>query len=368
MPNIIGEFNKDNIVENINLLINNLVNIKDESGKYLLKLKDGRVIDTKGWNGWEWTHGIGLYGLYKYYEITGEKNTLNIIKKWFDDRFLEGTTTKNVNTVAPFLTLAYLYEKEKNEKYKCYLEEWMNWVMYDMPRTKENGFQHMTYANYHTEQLWDDTLMMCVMPLAKCGQVLNKDEYINEAKKQFLIHMKYLVDRKTGLWFHGWTFEGKNNFAEALWGRGNSWITIAIPDFLELLDLDYDDLLGKILIDALRCQVEALSKYQDKSGMFHTLINDETSYIESSASAGFAYGILKAVRKRYVDKKYEEVGYRAVKGVLSNISCDGELKNVSFGTGVFNNLQRYKEVQRTSMPYGQSMAILCLCELLYRFI
>lgn len=33
----------------------NLVNIKDESGQFLLRLDDGRVIDTKGWAGWEWT-------------------------------------------------------------------------------------------------------------------------------------------------------------------------------------------------------------------------------------------------------------------------------------------------------------------------
>lgn len=44
----------------VELLIDNLVNIKDESGKFLLRLPDGRVIDTKGWNDWEWTHGIGM--------------------------------------------------------------------------------------------------------------------------------------------------------------------------------------------------------------------------------------------------------------------------------------------------------------------
>lgn len=40
----------------IELLIDNLINIKDESGKFLLRLPDGRVIDTKGWNDWEWTY------------------------------------------------------------------------------------------------------------------------------------------------------------------------------------------------------------------------------------------------------------------------------------------------------------------------
>ncbi len=41
----------------VKLLIEGLVNIKDNTGEFLMQLDDGRVIDTKGWNNWEWTHG-----------------------------------------------------------------------------------------------------------------------------------------------------------------------------------------------------------------------------------------------------------------------------------------------------------------------
>ncbi len=58
----------------------NLVNIKDESGQFLLRLDDGRVIDTKGWAGWEWTHGVGLYGIYQYYQQTGDIEMRDIIE------------------------------------------------------------------------------------------------------------------------------------------------------------------------------------------------------------------------------------------------------------------------------------------------
>ena len=58
------------ILVNIGQLITSLTNIKDETGRFLQRLPDGRVIDTKGWNGWEWTHGIGLYGLYQYHAVT----------------------------------------------------------------------------------------------------------------------------------------------------------------------------------------------------------------------------------------------------------------------------------------------------------
>ena len=39
----------------IQKVTHNLVNIKEESGQFLLRLDDGRDIDTKGWNGWGWT-------------------------------------------------------------------------------------------------------------------------------------------------------------------------------------------------------------------------------------------------------------------------------------------------------------------------
>ena len=101
---------RDELKALIKKVTHNLVNIHDETGEFLLRLDDGRVIDTKGWAGWEWTHGIGLYGMYQYYQQTGDAAMRDIIDSWFADRFAEGATTKNVNTMAPFLTLAYRYE------------------------------------------------------------------------------------------------------------------------------------------------------------------------------------------------------------------------------------------------------------------
>lgn len=351
----------------IDLLIDNLSQIKDESGEFLLDF-DGLIVDDKSWRIWNWPQGVGLYGIYKFWRITKNQKAMNIVKGWFDARFEEGVPPKNVNTMAPLLTLAYLYEETNDQRYLPYLEEWAKWVMYDMPRTEDDGLQHMTYGPENKNQLWDDTLMMTVLPLAKIGKLLNKPDYIEEAKKQFLIHIKYLCDKKTGLWYHGWTFEGNHNYAEALWGRGNCWITIAIPEIIEILELKQGDFLREFLIDTLHNQVKALAKYQDKSGLWHTLLDDQTSYLESSATAGFAYGILKAVRNRYIDPEYKEVAYRAIKGLINQIDEDGSVKNVSVGTGMGDNLDFYKEIKKTTMPYGQSLTILCLTEYLYSYI
>lgn len=354
---------REGLQELVRRLTDNLVGITDETGEYLLRLDDGRVIDTKGWAGWEWTHGIGLYGMWQYYDQTGEAAMRDIIDSWFAARLAEGTT-KNVNTMAPFLTLAYRYEEAGDRTLLPWLDSWAEWAMRAMPRTPHGGMQHITLAEENHHQLWDDTLMMTVLPLTKIGLLLDRPHYVREATFQFLTHVAYLMDRETGLWFHGWTFEGNHNFAKARWARGNSWLTMVIPDFLELVDLPESDPVRRFLIEVLDSQVAALAALQDDSGLWHTLLDDPSSYVEASATAGFAYGILKAVRKGYLGAQYSPVAEQAVRAVIANISDDGELQQVSFGTGMGSDLDFYRDIPRTSMPYGQAMAILCLAEYL----
>ncbi|KAK4112331.1 glycoside hydrolase family 105 protein [Canariomyces notabilis] len=372
MPAQIHGIKSSDVHAKIRLLIDGMVNIKDKTGEFLLKLDDGRIIDTKGWNDWEWTHGIGLYGIWQYYELVGDPRYLQIIEDWFRDRFAAGGTTKNINTMAVFLTLAHVYERTHNATYLPWLDAWGEWAYHDLARTRRGGMQHVTYLSDHDQQLWDDTLMMTVLPLAKIGCVLGRPHYVAEAKKQFLVHLQYLFDTRTGLFFHGWTFaEGGHNFARARWARGNSWLTIAIPEFLELLGMDQSDPIGSHLINALDAQCEALGPLQTPSGLWRTLLDipeEEGSYVEASATAGFAFGILKAQRKRYIGREHEAVAVKAVRAVLENIDADGELLNTSFGTAMGTTLQHYKDIPITSMPYGQAMAMMALVEFLRVYI
>lgn len=373
MPSNIYDIESQEVHRQVKKLINNLINIKDETGEFLLRLDDGKIVDAKGWNGtdWEWTHAIGLYGLWNYYSLSGDEPTLSIILKWFKDRFDNGTTSKNINTVAVFLTLACIYETNptKYHVFYTYLDVWAEWVMHKLDRTKYNGFQHVIFFGPNKDQLWDDTLMMAVLPLVKIGLVLNRPHYVEEAKKQVLTHIRYLGDPVSGLFYHGWCFEnGGHNFAKALWARGNCWLTIAIPEILDLLDLEPGDPFREYLIDVLDAQISAVAKLQAEDGRWHTLLNDPTTYLESSASAGFAFGILKAVRKRYVSDSYLPVGVKAIKGILGMIDDNGELLEVSYGTPVWDELDKYKTIPLTSCPYGQALAMMALGEFLHIYV
>lgn len=169
----------------------------------------------------------------------------------------------------------------------------------------------------------------------------------------------------------GWCFDGRHHFGEALWGRGNCWVTVSIPEFIELLELPETDGLRLFLASTLKAQIDALVRYQDdETGLWHTLINDPTSYLEASATAGFAYGILKSMRMRLIpqEEKYKHAAKKAVGGILGNITQGGELQKVSFGTPVFGDKESYKKIALTSMPYGQSLALLVLTEYYRTFL
>ena len=374
----------------VHLLIQKLLHNDEGAEQFLLPLEDGRIIDTKGWAGWEWTHGVALYGLWEHHQLTGSKQSLKVIEEWFSDRMKEGGTTKNINTMAPFLALACIVERypehQRREEYISWIDEWAEWAMNELERTEEGGLQHVTYIAKHDQQLWDDTLFMTVLPLAKIGLVLGRREYVDEALYQFLLHIRYLSDTQTGLWFHGWCFDGRHNFARASWARGNCWITLAIPILIDMLEShkghqlhsvsgpctaggkngisDLPSSVRRELVAALEAQVKALTRVQDPaSGLFHTLLDDPSSYLESSATAGFAAGTLLALRKGLLsDEKYTRMAEAAVKATMEMIAPDGELKQTSFGTAMGNDLDFYRKIPITPMPYGQALALLAIVQ------
>lgn len=310
---------------------------------------------------WEWTQGVGLFGFWRLYERTGEQRYLDLLLRYYDEQLDGGLPTKNVNTTAPMLALSYIYEETGNERYGRICDEWAEWIMTALPRTIAGGFQHITSDTLNDQELWDDTLFMAVLFLANMGRIRHNPEWIEEAEYQFLIHIKYLTDRRTGLWFHGWTFNGRHNFVEALWGRGNSWVTLAIPEFLRISDCKGS--VRRFLTEALKEQAEALEKFQDTSGMWHTLVNDPTSYTEASATCGFASGMLAAVRMGIIDESYKKCAIKALSPILELIDEEGVVGQVSYGTAMGReSLSFYKGIEIRSMPYGTAMAILFLLE------
>ena len=335
----------------------------DEQFLENMKTKNLEGDDIRRYQHWEWTQGVGLYGFWRLFEATKKPEYLDILKRFYEKQMEVGLPGKNINPVPPLLAMSYFAEYTKNDEYLAICDEWAESIMHDFLRTEEGGLQHKTSDTMNNGELWDDTLFMTVLFLANMGRIRGNKEYIEEAQYQFLLHVKYLTDKKTGMWFHGWTFDGHHNFAEALWGRGNCWITMAIPEFLDMVECP--TAVRRILEESERAQVNALMRFQDESGMWHTLVDDPTSYVEASATCGFAYGILRAVDLGIVDKSCANSAMKALAPILKCVSEEGKVEQVSYGTPMGRESKDfYKQIPLIPMPYGQALAILFFMEAL----
>ena len=368
------EINKKEIQKKLGLVIDKLLNLDGPANESELKDKGESIGYFKrdfGIKEWDWPQGIGLYGLIKKMDTEGSDAYLGFLKEWFDQNIEQGLPSRNINTTTPLLTLTELNERVKDKKYEELCLGWANWLMNCLPRTKEGGFQHVTSANgdrqgvrLNENEMWIDTIFMTVLFLNRMGQKYHNEEWINEGIHQMLMHIKYLYDKKTGLFYHGWTFNEKNNFGGIFWCRGNSWFTLGVLDYLEDFKEPLNAGVRQIILDCYKAQTAALKKLQAPSGLWHTVLDDPESYEEVSGSAAFAEGILKGIKLGILDDSYKCVAEKAIRGILANIDKDGTVLNVSGGTGMGMDKDHYKNILIAPMAYGQSLTILALVEAL----
>lgn len=322
-----------------------------------------------GMGAWDWPQGVGLYGMQKYHAATGDAATQRYLRSWFDEHLKEGLPRRNINTTCPLLTLAD--HADEDPAYAALCADWAEWIMNELPRTREGGFQHTTTKdaaagtlNMNEQQIWIDTLFMTVLFLAKWGKRTGNKAYLQEATHQFLIMVKYLYEKKTGLFYHAWTFAENHNFGAVFWCRGNSWYTAASMDFIRLMGDDLDPAVRELLTDTYKAQVGALRACQDESGLWHTVLDDPGSYLETSGSAAITYGILRGLHTGVLDASFRPMAERALEGILARIAPDGTVQGVSAGTPVGRDADHYKSIKLAPMAYGQSLVLMALAEAL----
>ncbi len=318
-------------------------------------IHDHLTLDT-----WEWPQGVAVYAMYKLYKATGNKQTLEDMRAWYARHLAKGLPSKNVNTMAPMLGMTLLYKETGDETYRPIIEEWSQWVMTQMPRTQEGGLQHITSDDVNEQQLWDDTLYMTCLFLYQAGDALGREDMKQEAEYQFLLHIKYLHSPKTGLWYHGYCFQGRHHFGQAYWGRGDSWFTACAVDFAEWIP---DGPVRRLILNTWQEQCKALLSVQDpESGLWHTLLDQPDSYLETSASAAIAYGLLKGSRLGLLDEDCRAAGEKALQGVIAQVAEDGTVQGVSYGTPMGWTQDFYRTIPIQPTAYGQGLTFLMLTE------
>jgi unsaturated rhamnogalacturonyl hydrolase len=109
-------------------------------------------------------------------------------------------------------------------------------------------------------------------------------------------------------------------------------------------------------------QAEALAALQDPGGLWHTVVDRPEFYLESSGSAGIAYGLGCGVQDGWLPADLENAVQVARLGLWRKVSADGTVTDVSGPTGPMRDEEAYNAIPKDALQlYGQGMGLLALC-------
>ena len=304
-------------------------------------------------------------------KIQGNDDYKTFLHQWFKGNIADGLPSRNINTTTPLLTLAELNEQYQDKEFENLCLDWANWLMNCIPRTKEGGFQHVTSANgdrqgvrLNESEMWIDTLFMTVLFLNKMGQKYQKQEWIDESIHQVLMHIKYLYDTHTGLFYHGWSFNRMDNFGGIFWCRGNSWFTLGILDYVDMFKGTLNAGVKTIIVDTYKAQVRKLKELQSKERIVAYSTDRPGQLRRSFWFCGHRGRNSQRNQNGNPGRIISGMCMERCTGDLKNIDKDGTVLNVSGGTGMGYDADHYKNILIAPMAYGQTSTILALVEAL----
>jgi unsaturated rhamnogalacturonyl hydrolase len=179
--------------------------------------------------------------------------------------------------------------------------------------------------------IWGDDLFMSVPFLLRMAKIAGDKKYYDDAATQVINFYKYLKDEKTGLLTHGW-FASTAKPSVAFWGRANGWVVWAVSEVLLYLPSDHKDY--KKIRSLFAEHLATLVNYQHESGLWHQVLDQPESWLETSCSAMYVLGIARGITNGWIDEKYRENAIRGWQGISSKIEEDGTVKGICQGTGM----------------------------------
>ena len=303
---------------------------------------------------WDWPCGVAYFGICEAYEVTKNERYLTLLKERVDELIELGLPSWTVNTCAMGHCLITLYQHTGGEKYLEIIKSKIDYLENSALRFGDRVLQHTVSANNDfPEQCWGDTLFMAAFFLLRVGVMLKDEALVNDALNQYQWHIQYLQDENTGLWYHGYDNIHKDHMSGFHWGRANCWAAYTMSEVGRRLPECYLYPAYLDIVGSLNEQLAALKLLQTENGLWRTILDDEESYEEVSASAGIAAAmILKGnpLHIKYINK--------SIRGMLDNVSADGRVLNVSGGTAVMKERDGYRNISRKWIQgWGQGMAL-----------
>ena len=228
-----------------------------------------------------------------------------------------------IGTIGMNVAEYYLMTADKSAKVLLHILA--DAMMNNVPRLEDGTFNRKT-------TMWTDDMYMCLPFLARLGVVTGDKKYFEEAVKQIVGFHKKLYMTQENIFSHiYYPPEDEKNCIP--WGRGNGWVLLAISEVLLLMPEDFEG-RDKVL-EIFRNFAKGISACRDdEEKLWHQVINNPKSYIETSGSAMFITALARAVRLGWIDKSYMDLVDESWNALCEKcIDSEGNLYGVCQGSG-----------------------------------
>ena len=200
----------------------------------------------------------------------------------------------------------------------------------------------------HYNTVWLDDMYMGIPSLAWYGALKRDKSGIIDAvsqvrafKSRMWVSLPSVGGDERGLFRHGWV-EDMNPHPFFPWGRANGWAILTTCEVLDAMKAyennTHDQSIAPYkaeLLNLLRHHVSGLCALQDKSGLWHQLLDDPSSFLETSASAIFAYCLAHAICEGWIDPiAYGAQTLLAWNAISTQINEKGQVENTVVGSGM----------------------------------
>ncbi|MEQ9296938.1 MAG: glycoside hydrolase family 88 protein [Cyclobacteriaceae bacterium] len=240
----------------------------------------------------------------------------------------------------PFVELRRTYDVDK---YNSILEDVLEHVTKRQDRLEDNT---LCRSEPEANTIWGDDLFMSTPFLLRMALATGNDALFDDVAHQIIQFNKYLMNPETGLYFHGY-YADRGEPAPFQWGRANGWVTWAMSEALMLMPKKHKDY--KKILKIYRNHLASLVKYQEESGIWHQILNDPSTYEETSCTAMYTLSMARGINNGWLDADYRENVLAGWNAVTNKIDEDGTVNRICRGTGIGTSVAFYNE--RKTFPH-----------------
>ncbi len=209
------------------------------------------------------------------------------------------------------------------------INNYIDYIMYHQYRLSDGTFARNRPLY---KSVWLDDMFMGIPALLHAGQYQRNKSYTQEAIKQLRLFKDKMFVSNKGLFRHGWV-EGMQPEPNFFWARANGWALLTLCEALDILP--GNDPNREWIMEIYQQQVNTLLQYQSAQGLWHQLIDNNDTYLETSASAIYTYAMAHGINKNWLDARvYGPAVTLAWNALEGKINDDGQVEGTCVGTGM----------------------------------